>query len=116
MKKFNNLLTILIVSSASFTLAACGSGGSANNAATQQTNSSSGGSNAASNNTLPQVSTDDLKAIFTALATDSAKSTISLQDAVAIITGKNPDALQTLKAFNSVAINKQLMQLTKCHM
>ncbi|RTL10756.1 MAG: hypothetical protein EKK54_09925 [Neisseriaceae bacterium] len=98
MKKFNNLLTILIVSSASFTLAACGSGGSANNAATQQTNSSSGGNNAASNNTLPQVSTDDLKAIFTALATDNAKSTISLQDAVAIITGKNPDALQTLKS------------------
>ena len=92
MKKLNNLLTVLIISGASFTLAACNSG-SANNGATQQATNSSGGNNAASNNVLPQVSTDDLKAIFTALATDSAKSTISLQDAVAIITGKNPSAL-----------------------
>ena len=65
MKKLNNLLTVLIISGTSLTLAACNSG-SANNGATQQATNSSGGNNAASNNVLPQVSTDDLKAIFTA--------------------------------------------------
>ena len=101
MKYAKNILVSLVISASSLALVACNSGGSNSG----QTNTPNTNAAAANNSTtppgatsLPQVSTTDLQAIFNALATDSAKTTISLQAAVAIITGKDQAGLATLQA------------------
>lgn len=110
MKNFKQLFASVIIATLGASLVACNGG------ASDSSSGFAGGSTAVStvvgNNTvtpttpllnlssIPQVSTADLQAIFNALATDSAKTTIDLQSAVAIITGKDQVGLAKLQALN----------------
>lgn len=104
MKYVKNILVSLVVSASGLALVACNSGGGSNN--TGQANNTANTNAAAANKmitpppaaSLPQISTADLQAIFNALATDSAKTTINLQTAVDIITGKDQAGLAILQA------------------
>lgn len=100
MKNFKTSALFLSLVSIGLTLSACNSGGQATGSSAG-TNTANGNINIAESAvTLPQVSIKDLQQIFQALATDSAKTTISLESAVAIITGNDQAGLNKLKSLS----------------
>ena len=101
MKKLNNKMAYVLMATFGASLVACNSGGGSSANSTQiGTGNNIAVNNPAESFSLPQVSINDLQQLFKSLAADQAKTTINLESAVAIITGKDQEGLATLKSLN----------------
>ncbi len=113
-------ITLLTLSTSVFTLAACNSGGPSSNPASPSTNSANSYQSQAlsarsavspSSDESPEINTNDIKLIFNALATNASKTEIDTSKAVSIITGKDPQSLETLKNLNTSGYTQALANL-----
>lgn len=110
MKKLSLLMISVGLVSA---LSACNGGGVNSTTNPSQTSTTQAVSNVSTvtSTSLPQVNMNDVKMIFNALATDTAKTTIDTQTAVNIITGKDPEKLNILLNLNTTGYESSLQQL-----